>query len=146
MMPVESTCADCGGDCYKTCWANEPDLCQGCRDKRTAVKASGNADRAWQIGRDVLAGKLATHDPSKYVVIEKAAFMTPTTDHTTERENVELTITLPVTLAWDSDRGDDGRLISIRAATVTPEDLAKAVGIALDDYAQTTEIEEREYP
>ena len=103
-------------------------------------------DAAWRIGRDVVEGRLATHDPSKYVVIEKAAFMTPTTDHTTERENVELTITLPVTLAWDSDRGDDGRLVSIRAATVTPEDLAKAVGIALDDYAQTTEIEEREYP
>lgn len=108
--------------------------------------ASQTVDRAIDIGMSVLSGALATHDPSKYVVIEKAAFMTPTTDHTTERENVELTITLPVTLAWDSDRGDDGRLIAIRAATVTPEDLAKAVGIALDDYAQTTEIEEREYP
>ena len=107
---------------------------------------SETTDRVQQIGRAVVEGRLATHDPSKYVVIEKAAFMTPTTDHTTERENVELTITLPVTLAWDSDRGDDGRLVSIRAATVTPEDLAKAVGIALDDYAQTTEIEEREYP
>jgi hypothetical protein len=110
------------------------------------VTISETTDRVQEIGRAVVEGRLATHDQSKYVVIEKAAFMTPTTDHTTERASVELTITLPVTLAWDSDRGDDGRLISIRAATVTPEDLAKAVGIALDDYAQTTEIEERELP
>ena len=78
--------------------------------------------------------------------LQDAIHNAPVTDHQTTRANVELTITLPVTLAWDSDRGDDGRLVSIRAATVTPEDLAKAVGIALDDYAQTTEIEEREYP
>lgn len=78
--------------------------------------------------------------------LQDAIHNAPATDHTTTRQDVTLTITLPVMLAWDSDRGDDGRLISIRAATVTPEDLAKAVGIALDDYAQTTEIEEREYP
>lgn len=78
--------------------------------------------------------------------LQDAIHNPPVTDHQTTRENVTLTITLPVTLAWDSDRGDDGRLIAIRAATVTPEDLAKAVEIALDDYAQTTEIEEREYP
>ncbi len=108
--------------------------------------ASQTVDRALDIGMSVLSGALATHDPSKYVVIEKAAFMTPTTDHTTERASVELTITLPVTLAWDSDDYDDGRHISIRAATVTPEDLAKAVAEALQDYADTTEIEEREYP
>ena len=54
MLPVESTCADCGGDCYKTCWANEPDLCQGCRDKRTAVKASQHDDAAWQLGHELM--------------------------------------------------------------------------------------------
>jgi len=78
--------------------------------------------------------------------LQDAIHNAPVTDHQTTRQDVTLTITLPVSLAWDSDRGDDGRLVSIRAATVTPEDLAKAVGIALDDYAQTTEIEEREYP
>jgi len=54
MLPVESTCADCGGDCYKTCYANEPDLCQGCRDRRTAVKASQHADAAWQLGHELM--------------------------------------------------------------------------------------------
>ncbi len=79
--------------------------------------------------------------------LQDAIHNAPATDHQTTRENVTLTITLPrVTLAWDSDRGDDGRLVAIRAATVTPEDLAKAVAEALQDYADTTEIEEREYP
>ena len=103
-------------------------------------------DRVQAIGRAVVEGRLATHDPSKYVVIEKAAFMTPTTDHATERPSVELTITLPITLAWDSEEHDDGRHISIRAATVTPEDLAKAVSEALEDYRNSTEIERKEYP
>lgn len=78
--------------------------------------------------------------------LQDAIHNAPATDHTTTRKDVTLTITLPVTLAWDSDRGDDGRLIAIRAATVTPEDLAKAVAETLQDYADTTEIEEREYP
>lgn len=78
--------------------------------------------------------------------LQDAIHNAPATDHQTTRESVTLTITIPVTLAWDSDRGDDGRLISIRAATVTPEDLAKAVAEALQDYADSTEIEEKEYP
>ena len=78
--------------------------------------------------------------------LQDAIHNAPATDHQTTRQDVELTITLPVTLAWDSEEHDDGRHISIRAATVTPDDLAKAVSEALEDYAQSTEIERKEYP
>ena len=53
--------------------------------------------------------------------LQDAIHNAPVTDHQTTRQDVELTITLPVTLAWDSEEHDDGRHISIRAATVTPE-------------------------
>ena len=78
--------------------------------------------------------------------LQDAIHNAPVTDHQTTRQDVELTITLPVTLAWDSEEHDDGRHISIRAATVTPEDLAKAVSEALEDYRNSTEIERKEYP
>lgn len=78
--------------------------------------------------------------------LQDAIHNAPVTDHQTTRQDVTLTITIPrVTLSWDSEEHDDGRHISIRAATVTPEDLAKAVAEALEDYANSTEIERKEY-
>jgi hypothetical protein len=112
---------------------------------------------ATEIGRKVQSGELATHDPSKYVVIPKDTFLTPLSDGDDVKDAVELTITIPVTVAWDWEEDDDGcgpasrtgnsmtgrrgRYKSVVAASVTPEDLEKAVGEALSDYADNVELD-----